>query len=263
MTNQTKISLFQKSRIANQQRENFRKFSLLLIVLFATIGFSFGQLKVYPLPTPSPAKQTLQKQKSSNLRTQELIPRSLPFWDDFSTTITSITRDTLIENGDTLLTNYPLDTLWVESRNVSINNGLAIHPPSVNVATFDGLNGDYLPYSSQPNFNGFRDVLTSQPIKLNEVDVADRGTVFLSFFYQWSGNGEPPDANDYMRVEFKNDQDVWEPVMDIRTLLTSTADKFYDTLVKVDGDRFFHEDFQFRFRNYGRQSGPYDTWNLD
>src|SRR5687768_4898682 len=189
MTNQAKISLFQKSRIANQQKENFRKFSLLLIVLFATTVFSFGQLKVYPLPTPSPAKQTLQKQKSANLRTQKLVPRSLPFWDDFSTTFTAIKNDTIFEtSGDTLLPNYPADTLWVESSNVSINNGLAIHPPSINVATFDGLKFDtatnkYLPYSSQPNFNGFRDVLTSQPIKLNEVDAADRNSVFLSFFY--------------------------------------------------------------------------------
>jgi hypothetical protein len=262
MTNQSKISHSQKSRIAILQKENFRSFCLLLVVLFSTVGFSFGQLKVYPLPPP-PSKQVIHKQKATNFRTQELIPRSLPFWDDFSTTITSITRDTLIENGDTLLTNYPLDTLWVESRNVSINNGLAIHPPSINVATLDGLKEDYLPYSSQPNFNGFRDELTSQPIKLNEVDAADRNSVFLSFFYQWSGNGEAPDANDYMRVEFKNDQSIWEPVMDIRTLLTSTTDKFYDTLVKVDGDRFFHEGFQFRFRNYGRQSGPYDTWNID
>jgi hypothetical protein len=262
MTNQSKTSPFQKSRIAISQKENFRKFSLLLIALFSTVGFSFGQLKVYPVPPPL-SKQVIHKQKATNFRTQELIPRSLPFWDDFSTTITSITRDTLIDNGDTLLTNYPLDTLWVESRNVSINNGLAIGPPSINVATLDGLKEDYLPYSSQPNFNGFRDELTSQPIKLNEVDAADRNSVFLSFFYQWSGNGEPPDANDYMRVEFKNDQEIWEPVMDIRTLLTSTTDKFYDTLVKVDGDRFFHEGFQFRFRNYGRQSGPYDTWNID
>src|SRR4030095_13586055 len=40
-------------------------------------------------------------------------------------------------------------------------------------------------------------------------------------------------------------------------------DEFYDTLLKVDGNRFFHESFQFRFTNFGRLSGPYDTWNLD
>ena len=33
--------------------------------------------------------------------------------------------------------------------------------------------------------------------------------------------------------------------------------------MKVDGDRFFHDTFQFRFKNFGRQSGPYDTWNID
>ena len=51
--------------------------------------------------------------------------------------------------------------------------------------------------------------------------------------------------------------------MTIRTISSFQKDEFYDTLLKVDGDRFFHENFQFRFMNYGRLSGPYDTWNID
>ncbi len=51
--------------------------------------------------------------------------------------------------------------------------------------------------------------------------------------------------------------------MTIRTISSFQKNEFYDTLLKVDGDRFFHENFQFRFMNYGRLSGPYDTWNID
>ena len=120
-----------------------------------------------------------------------------------------------------------------------------------------------IPYSDQVLSNGFRDSLTSQPIKLNDVVAGERSTVYLSFFYQWYGNGEPPDPNDYMQLEFKNDQGVWENVMTVRTTPSLQADAFYDTLIQVNGDRFFHGTFQFRFKNYGRLSGPYDTWHLD
>ncbi len=145
-----------------------------------------------------------------------------------------------------------------------INNGLGLNPPSLNVATLNGLDSaDNSPYSNQAIATGFRDTLVSQPIKLNEVISAERNSVYLSFFYQWSGNGEPPDPNDYLRIDFKNDQGAWESVMTIRTISSFQKDEFYDTLLKVDGDRFFHENFQFRFMNYGRLSGPYDTWNID
>lgn len=232
-------------------------FRTILSVCFFLFSFSaFSQLKIYPV-TPA-QKSAVQKKTSKTIsaRTQELVPRSLPFWDDFSTT-------PVYDRSDTIA-NYPADSLWVfDSDNVSINNGLALFPPSVNVATFDGLDSTYSPYSLQPTLNGVRDVLTSQAIKLAEVVGPERNSVYLSFFYQWSGNGEPPDSRDYLLVEFKNESGDWESVMEIRTTLAARTDAFYDTLVKVDGDRFFHDEFQFRFLNYGRLSGPYDTWNLD
>src|SRR5688500_1498851 len=187
------------SRVLCLREVNFRGLLILCFLLFSFSAFS--QLKIYPASHTTTIKNgVVQKKsgKSASARTQELVPRSLPFWDDFS-------RTPVYDKSDTAA-NYPTDSLWVEdSDNVSINNGLAIHPPSVNVATFDGLDSTYSPYNLQPTFNGVRDVLTSQPIKLAEVVEADRNSVYLSFFYQWSGNGEPPDSRDYLRVEFKND----------------------------------------------------------
>ena len=94
---------------------------------------------------------------------------------------------------------------------------MGINPPSINVATFDGLDSAFLPYSQQVLTNGLRDSLVSQAIKLGVpgVAVGERNSVYLSFFYQWQGNGEAPDPDDYLQVEFRNDLGQWEKVMTI------------------------------------------------
>jgi hypothetical protein len=227
-------------------------FAVLLVDSFP----ASGQLKVYPHPRPGKASGPIQKSTSS-ARSKSIIKRSLPFWDDFSFTP--------VNNTSVPLSNYPVDSLWVNNYTVWINNGMGINAPSMNVATFDGLDSAFLQYSDLVLTNGLRDSLVSQGIILDEseVTVPERNSVFLSFSYQWQGNGEAPDPLDYFSVEFKNDSEDWETVLTIYPKSSFIRDVFYDTLVKVDGDRFFHDVFQFRFRNYGRLSGPYDTWNLD
>ena len=230
------------------------------LLVFAILIFDsltvVGQLKVFPNSQKEKAA-TPTKKSNSSARTKSVNQRSLPFWDDFSFTPVN---DTSVAHS-----NYPVDSLWVNNNTVWINNGLAINPPSLNVATFDGLDSTFLPYSQSVLVNGLRDSLVSQGIILDEseVSIAERNSVFLSFSYQWQGNGEAPDAIDYLSVEFKNKSGDWETVLSIYPKTSFNRDEFYDTLVKVDGDRFFHDLFQFRFMNYGRQSGPYDTWNVD
>jgi len=256
MTKQAKINvIISHPATKSKERRPTSSYAFLLIVFVLLASTGFAQLKVYPLPRNTEHHSAKSKSKKNVARTQELTPRSLPFWDDFSWT----SLDTADNKS-----NYPVDSLWVNNFKVWINNGLGLNPPSLNVATLNGLDSaDNSPYSNQAIATGFRDTLVSQPIKLNEVISAERSSVYLSFFYQWSGNGEPPDPSDYLRVDFRNDQGVWESVMTIRTISSFQKNEFYDTLLKVDGDRFFHENFQFRFMNYGRLSGPYDTWNID
>ncbi len=245
--------------IINKYPAESHRFLHYLCVCFALslticVSSTFAQLRVYPLPAKS-GQSEQGKSKNAASRTKEITPRSLPFWDDFSWT--QVNR-----KGDTL-SNYPVDSLWLHNNSVWINNGLGLNPPSINVATFNGLNASQNPYSDQILSNGFRDTLMSQPIRLDEVPAGERSTVYLSFFYQWAGHGEPPDADDYLQVDFKHDQGVWEGAATIRTKDSFEPNVFYDTLIKVDGERFFHDSFQFRFKNYGRLSGPYDTWHLD
>jgi len=198
-----------------------------------------AQLVVEPITKPATA--VLKK----NVRKQSLPALALPFWDDFSTPA----------NTDTLWDNYY--TVW-------INNDLGINPPSTGICSFDGLNELGLPYNpNDPLAQGLTDSLVSRKIKMGDVPLALRNSVFFSFYYQWGGFGETPDPNDYITLEFKTNTGSWETVATLTSNDNEQPDVFYDTLIRINQDRFFHNDFQFRFRTFGRQSGRYDTWHID
>ena len=117
-------------------------------------------------------------------------PLNLPFWDDFS-------------YSDSL--SYPQESLWLYGKSVYLNNGLGILPPSKNVVSFDGVDSLGKPYNINDVLaKGFADKLVSQPIRMDLVDPALHNTVFLSFFYQVQGHGEPPDDGDQLSVSYLN-----------------------------------------------------------
>jgi hypothetical protein len=215
----------------------------------------FGQLTTEPIPRQAPT--TSGKGTRAAARTQDYPPLLLPFFDDFSSTAVSDKSDPLA--------GFPSPERWESSNDVWINEGLGLNAPTVNVATLDGLNAAGQVYSAQVLENGFRDALMSKKIDLstNRVAVGERPGVYLSFFYQWQGNGEAPDPNDYFRVDFLTADSVWVTAQTITTSSAFEKDKFYQAIVQVGSGDFFHEKFRFRFRNYGRLSGPFDTWNID
>lgn len=182
---------------------------------------------------------------SNASRKQSLPAMALPFWDDFSV------------HSNT-------DTLWDSNTTVWINSDIGINPPTVQVCSFDGLNELGLPYNlTDPQAVGYTDSLVSRKIRMADVPLALRNTVFFSFFYQWGGYGEVPDGNDFFLLEFKTNTGVWETIAQLTSNDEEQPDLFYDTLIQLNQDRFFHNDFQFRFRSFGRQSGRYDTWHID
>ncbi|MGD1960281.1 MAG: T9SS type A sorting domain-containing protein [Fulvivirga sp.] len=216
-----------------------RSIVFLLVIL---PGFLFGQLTVEPIPKPS-------HKITKNSRTQSQDPLSLPFWDDFS-----FTQD------------FPSDSLWQDSDNVRISEDVGIAPPSINVASFDGLTATGISYSANSDSRGETDVLTSCPILLGSLGISDE--VYLSFFYQFGGAGDVPEENqgDSIVLEFlavTPDTTFWEQVWPTNSGELNRTGVFVQNIVRLDDDSYFSDEFQFRFRSFGRQSGLWDTWNVD
>jgi len=212
--------------------------------------FTFGilptsaQFTLFPIPSSASDKGI-----TGSARTQALTPMSLPFWDDFSFSNTK---------------GFPHDTLWDYGRSVNLNFGEGINPPSIGVATFDGIDSVGNPYSvTDVLAKGIADKLISRPLRLDEVPVGERNSVYLSFFYQFKGNGEPPDPGDQLRVLFKNSGGIWITVLTIENDGTFDPNVFTQVLIPITEDQYFFEEFQFSIQNFGRLSGPYDTWNID
>jgi len=218
--------------------------------LYTLFFLSVGALPATAQLTLTPLPKQVQQAKAPSSREQTQTPVTLPFWDDFSFTSAST----------------PLDSLWEFGKSVWVNNGMGIQPPSIGVATFDGLDSLGRPYSVNDVLEkGFADHLISQPIQLNLVPAAERASVFISFFFQIRGNGEAPDTGDILRLQFMNQHGVWETVWSVENDNTRSTEQFYPVILAVptDNDRFFSDKFRIRFQNFARRSGPFDTWNVD
>jgi hypothetical protein len=172
----------------------------------------------------------------------------LPFWEDFS---------------DTKTTSANADR-WLYGKSILVNDGLAIHPPSIGVATFDGVDSLGKPYSSTDILaKGYSDKLVSMSIDLSVIPEANRDSVFLSYQYQIKGNGEIPDDGDRLLVSFLDENSEWVPVDTVNNDGTLLTDIFYTSFIQIADPRYYHPDFKFMIQNFARRSGPYDAWHLD
>ncbi len=167
---------------------------------------------------------------------------TLPFWDDFS------------------YAGEPNPEFWQNSEAVFINAGLSYDPPSLYVASFDGLDANGNPRGSGST-EGAADSLTSRPFDLSLYSAADN--IYLSFFYQWAGTGDQPDAQDSLVLFFRNDVGEWINVWPATASELDRTGEFRQAVIPVLDDSWLHENFQFRFQSYGRLSGAFDIWNLD
>ena len=202
------------------------------------------------IETPLPCNKQLVSQnkslKSSKNRENQrgLKSLELPFVEDFSI-------DHFIGNQD------GNDVLWLD-RKVFRNTTFAINPPTVGVATFDGLNELGLPYNANdPTAAQNADTLTSDYINLFGAT-----EVGLSFFFQREGYGNFPDPNENLILEFfspadSNWQNVWEGAGG------TGVDAFEFVYIPVDNVLNLVDSFQFRFRNLGNITGSLDHWHID
>ncbi|MEL6865399.1 MAG: T9SS type A sorting domain-containing protein [Bacteroidota bacterium] len=166
---------------------------------------------------------------------------SLPFMDDFSYSY-----------------ERPLPDVdkWLDNR-VYINDRYAFQPPSIGVATFDGLDEGGRAYGPD---DGVADVLTSNYLNL------EGGIAYLSFHLQPKGRSYQPEPNDSLVLQFKDLDGNWNTINRFNGLgpipLSSSPDfRFWD--FEIDEEIYHYSGFQFRFLSFGERYSTGDIWNLD
>ena len=116
--------------------------------------------------------------------------RFLPFFDDFSHSNV-----------------YPDSTKWTDN-SVLVNNGFPLCPPNRKGATFDVLDANGKVYSYAISNAFIAEYLTSVRIRLDSImepeprALTPADSIYLSFYYQPQGNGNPPEAQDSLVLQF-------------------------------------------------------------
>ena len=173
---------------------------------------------------------------NSNLFTKGF-PNDLPFFDDFSTENISVSNN-----------------LW-DLSSVKVTRNYAINPPSIGVATFDGLNEYGLARDfSVINSSAPSDTLLSKPIDLSGLSAA-----FFMFYFQGKGLGDAPESEDKLVLEFFNGS-IW---VEKWSSLGVAMQEFEKEVIIIDSAQYLTVDFKFRFRNYATISGNFDHWHID
>jgi Secretion system C-terminal sorting domain len=158
---------------------------------------------------------------------------------------------------------YPNPHFWVND-NVLVNTAMAYNPPSVGVATFDGINKVGNPYGGQ---YGISDQLTSAVLDFTGVSDTSQ---YLSFYLEPKGAGYPPKLDDAFLVEFRDKNGFWRQQTHYLGLPNntlpgdSTAATSTFTYHRLPISTFFQGDaFQVRFSNIGNRTGFTQLWHLD
>ncbi len=244
-----------------------RIFTVILVLIFSSYWASAQELD---LPLHFNPKQAAQMKKESEFTSREHARGggtfSLPFFDDFS-------RYSLPTNDPSIPTDWQR---WSDTT-VFINGTFPISPPTIGVATLDGLASDGTPYVDTlyfPNINdvhldwGLADSLTSMPINLAGYTTDD--SVHIYFSFECGGRGNQPDASgvlgtqgDTLVLEFYTplQQGEWTRVWSVQGGLA--IDTFQQVFVHVNDEIYLQDGFRFRFKNYCTMHGAVDHWHLD
>jgi len=170
----------------------------------------------------------------------------LPFFDDFSNERITVSKQRWQDN-------------WV-----FVNNDFPVNQPSINVATFDGLDHNGNAYSPFP-IKGIGDRLTSHSMSLNGFQISD--SVILSFYYQYEPQGTTDQVypDDSLIIEFRNSSMGKESFQVIAMIAADDTllNKFTYFEYIIRNPIFFHDDFQIRFKNKGSLSGNLSHWHVD
>ncbi len=213
--------------------------------LFLFLGFCLGlQAQVIEV-APTQNNKLIEPYRTLNNYSQRTgnDTLSLPFLDDFS--YSSV---------------YPSMDNWCDN-DAYVNPTFGFNPPTIGVATLDGLDAAGSPYG----VNGSGDTLTSLPFFLGSYTASDN--VFLSFFYQAKGNGDKPEPEDILALEFYDANGNWNEFWRWEgidgTIVPNTFIPDFEFFSIAVPAAYLYDGFQFRFRNEGSGQGQVDLWHLD
>lgn len=201
-------------------------------------------------------------------KTREATILTLPFLDDFSNSKV-----------------YPDSTKWADY-NVYVNSGFPINTVTRKGATFDVLDAQGRVYDYAISNPFIAEYLTSNSIRLDSVfnpephALTPADSLYFSFFYQPQGNGNAPEAQDSLVLEFGviNELDtLWHHVWSTpgQTLAQFLAENnnvyFKQVMIAITDTVYFKPKFCFRFYNYASiasnaqptSRGNEDNWSID
>ena len=162
------------------KKTSFKAFALLM-----TFGLIAGSVSAQEILTPF--RSTTEK---APVRRGVAEARFLPFFDDFSQSAL-----------------YPDSTKWTDC-NALVNDGFPLCPPNRNGITLDVLDANGRVYSYAISNAFLAEYLTSVRIRLDSVmepeprALTPADSIYLSFYYQPQGNGNAPEEQDSLGLQF-------------------------------------------------------------
>lgn len=225
-------------------------FTTSLILMFVISPFQSSAQDEIISPLESNMIKSIYTSSGIQEKMQSTDTLFLPFFDDFSS-----------------FTVWPSSERWSDST-VFVNPNFGINPPTIGVATFDGLDSRGQAYNnSNVNAAGPCDLLTSKPINLfndaNGIPYSSSDSIFLVFYFQRKGRGDNPESNDSLQLQFLNSQtQQWQWVWSASGI-TGGDTLFAKVKISIIDPSFRQNGFKFRFRSFGSQTGMLDIWNVD
>jgi hypothetical protein len=202
------------------------------LVFFNCIAFSLSSQEVCTDLVIDP----IYSLNNPNLITKGF-PNDLLFFDDFST------ENVFVSNN-----------LW-DFSSVKVTRNYAINPPSLGVATFDGLNQ----YGLARDFSAINSSAPSDTLLSKPIDLSGLSAAFFMFYFQGKGLGETPEIEDKLVLEFFNGSFWVEKWSSLGVAML----EFEKEVIIIDSAQYLTDDFKFRFRNYATISGNFDHWHID
>ena len=178
------------------------RIGIMVFVFITRCSLLQAQVRTYPLEKNQSIDHFLKEnpdysfQSDLKFKFGKKDTLDLPFFDDFSESYL-----------------YPDSLNWLNNQ-VYVNNHFPFRPPTINVATFDGLDSKGSPYNKTINkdFSGPGDSLISQPINLKDSAgsfYAISDSMVFSFFYQTNGLGYHLNGEDSLKLWFKSANNLW------------------------------------------------------